>query len=176
MRQGFTLIEYVIYIGIVAIVLTSALSFAWMMINDQIKLEKVINLNTGGSLVLQNVAHYVQRADSIDPLTLYGNPKGRLVLNYSTNPQVTFDIYQKQVTLGDSVETINKLRMTEGASPAVDLTSDNVTVNRFIVSDASKTGSTTLDIILDLGDVNPSRAYAYEADNIWTISVTLRKN
>jgi len=175
MRQGFSLIEYVIYIGIVAIVLTSSLSFAWMMINDQVKLDAEIDVNTTGALVIEKLGYYIERVDNIDSLTLYGVDSGRIVLNYATNPQITIDTYQKQITMGNATLTITKLRFKEGASAAVDLTSDDVDVEDFILTDLSKANSTTVGIELRLEAVNPSKSRAHDSTETWTNSVTLRK-
>jgi len=176
---GLSLIEYVIYIGIVALVLVASITFAWVIINDQTKQTAIYEVNEDGNLVLDKVSNYLQRADNIDSTTIYSTNPGTLVLNFDTNPQITFDTYQKIVTLGDETVTTTKLRMQEGVAAAVDITSDKVDVTNFVIEDITNTplgGTTTVQIYLTLSSVNPSSSKAYDSENSWTITSTPRKH
>ena len=173
--RGFTLVEFLIYIGMVTFVLISSITFAWILINDQTKSESLAEVNDNGSFILNKISYYTKRVDTIDNQTIYDTNPGKLVLNYASNPQIIFDTYQKQVTLGDIAVNITKLRMKEGVNPAVDITSDRVDVTNFIITDFSKTGATTIKVDLTLETVNPSKSKAYEAQNSWTTSITIRK-
>ncbi|MFA5076491.1 MAG: prepilin-type N-terminal cleavage/methylation domain-containing protein [Patescibacteria group bacterium] len=174
-QRGFTLIEFVIYIGIVTFVLIASLTFAWTIINDQIKQGNLIEVNYHGGFIMQKVLYYSQRASTVDAQTVYNTNPGKLVLNYPTNPQIVIDTYQKQITLGGNPVTITKLRFQEGVSTAIDLTSDEVTVNNFSITNLSTANVTTFRVDLDLEAVNPSGSKTYEAQNAWTISATLRQ-
>lgn len=174
-QKGFTLIEFIIYIGIVTLVLIASLTFAWTLINDQIKQERLIEVNDNGSFVLEKISYYTKRAASLDAQTIYDINPGKLVLNYSSNPQVIIDTYQKEVTLGEISTTIIKLRIKIGAEPAIDIISDKINVTNFIITDLSNASAVTLKIDLSLEAVNPSKSKTYEAQNSWTTSFTLRK-
>lgn len=174
-QQGITLIEYTIYIGIVAFVLLSVISFAWVIINDQTKQQALVEVNDMGGFVSSEIGYAVRRAESIDAQTVYDVNPGRLVINYQAEPQIIFDTYQKEITLGDQTLFITKLRMQEGANPAVDITSDLVDVTEFIITDLSKTNIITLQMILEIERVNPSNDKIYEAARSWTPSFSVRE-
>lgn len=173
--RGFTLIEFVIYIGIVTFVLSASVIFAYTLINDQAKQESLIEVTSDGGFALDKLSYYIQRANSVDAQTIYSTNPGKLVLNFSDGSKIVFDTFQKQITLGGSTVDIIKLRMQKDADQAVELTSDKVTVTNFVITNLSSAGATVLKIDLSLGAVNPSNSKIYAAQNSWTTSVTLRK-
>ncbi len=174
-QQGITLIEYTIYIGIVAFVLLSSVTFAWVIIDDQTKQQSLVEVNDMGSFVSGKIGYAVRRAESIDELTTYDVNPGRLMINYQAEPQITFDTYQKEITLGDETFFITKLRRQEGANPAVDITSDLVNVTEFIITDLSTASIVTLQLTLGIERVNPSNDKTYEAVMSWTPSFSVRE-
>ncbi len=172
-QKGFTLIELILYVAILAIVVIAILTFAWTFINDQQKQQRLTEVDDSGAMILDQIIYQVKNANSVDGETVFDSNPGKLVINFPSQPQITFDTYEKNVTLGDVVTTIKILRMTEDASPAVHLTSEAVTVTNFVINDLSNSIATTLQIQLSLEAVNPAGAQAYEAQNSWTTSVTL---
>ncbi|NQT50352.1 prepilin-type N-terminal cleavage/methylation domain-containing protein [Candidatus Kuenenbacteria bacterium] len=175
MRKGFTLIEIIIYLGIVTVLLTACLSFAWVIINDQIKQEQLTEVNDAGTFVLDKITYHSKRANAINAQTLYDLNPGKLILNYVSGPQITIDTYEKQITLGDTQTTITKLRLQHGSDPAVDITGDKINVTNFTISDLSNANAYTIQIEFAIETVNPTNSKTYEAQNSWTTSVTLRK-
>jgi hypothetical protein len=172
---GFTLLEFIIYIGLVTFVLAASVVFAHTLIDDQAKQELLIEVNEDGGFVLDKLSYYIQRADSVDAQTVYNTSPGKLVLNFFDGSKVIFDTFQKQITLGDSTVNVTKLRMQRGTDPAVELVSDKITVTNFAITNLSSAGATVLKINLSLAAVNPSNSQTYAAQNSWTTSATLRK-
>lgn len=174
-KRGFTIIEFIIYIGITSILLIATLTFAFVIINDQIKQSRIMEVNNIGSFVIGKIAYYTTRADSVDAATNYNTNPGKLVLNNGANPQITFDTYAKTLQLnGGNVEII-KLRMKIGTGTAVDITSDKVSVTNFTLTNASGSGGTTVQVNLTVSSVNPSATNIYAAENYWNNAFTLRK-
>jgi len=174
MPKGFTLIELIIYLAIIAIVLTASISFAWVLINDQIKLHAITELNDNAHFVMDKFVYHAKRAIEIDAQTVFDSNPGKLVLNYHTNPQITIDTYTKQITVGDQTVNITKLRLKHGADPAQDITSDEVNVTNFTITNLSNPNAKTIQVALNMEKVNPSSHKIYEAQNSWTISLTPR--
>ena len=173
MHKAFTIIEQIIYFALATIVIASTLSFAWSIINDKTKQEHLTNLDSQAMLIFNKLSYAVPRADNIDATTVYSNNPGKLILNYSDNPSVTIDTYNKQITLAENVYTIKKLRITEN-SIAHDLTNDETNVANFTITNLT-TSASTIKIDLALNSLNPSGHKTYAASNSWTTSLTLRK-
>lgn len=174
-KTGFTLLEIMLYIGITAIMAMVCFSFFFRIIKDKTKQERIAEVEETGQFVLRKMTYYTRRANTVGATTVYNVSPGTLVLTYVANPQVTFDTYQKQITLAGSPIMITKLRIKVGAGAAVDITSDKLNVTNFLLKNLSNAGATTVEINLALEAVNPVNAKMYEAKNSWTTSVTLRK-
>ena len=173
-HQGFTLLEYVIYIGIVAMVLVAMVDFAWVLLNDQAKQEIAADINDLGVHALDQITYHAQRANSIDPSTVYNTNPGELILNYDSGPDYIFDTYQENIMVGDSQVTITKLRMEQVGGDQVDLTSERVDVTNFVITDLSGVNSTTINIDLTFESVNPEESKVYESENSWSTTITTR--
>lgn len=174
MQKGFTLIELIIYLAIVAIVLTASVSFAWVLINDQIKQQAITEINDNAHFVMDKFVYHTKRSIEIDAQTIFDSNPGKLVLNYFTNPQITIDTYRKEITMGDATVLITKLRLQHGTDPAQDLTSDEINITNFTVTNLSNPNAKTVQVDLSMEKVNPSNHKIYEAQNSWTISLTPR--
>lgn len=174
-ESGFTLIEFLIYIGLVAIILSATVLFAWVLINDQIKHSNITTIESTGEFILNAIEYHVQRADSLDALTVYGSNPGRLVLNYLSNPWINFETYQKQISQGGQIFPITKLRFHEDGSTQIDMTGDNVVVSNFVIHDRSVGGVIAIEVDLTLDMVNTSGSQVFDATNSWARTVTLRK-
>lgn len=173
-RPGFTLIEFIIYIGIVAAVLTASVTITWRLINDQIKLAAIDAVDYAGSFVLNDMAYQGKRAASVNAGTVFDIHPGTLIFDFPAQPDITYDTYQKQITVGDTMVNISKLRRQAGTDPPEDMTSDGVNVTNFLVTDLSGSGPETVKINLSIEAVNPGGSRAYSAENTWSTTVTIR--
>lgn len=173
-HKGFTLIEFIIYISLTSFLVIASLNFIWTIVGDKVKQEQLSGVNDSGAFVLKKIFYSIQRADGLNGQSVFNIHPGKLVLN-TTSGQTVFDTYQKNVSLGSTTIAITKLRMTEGISPATDLTSDEIDVRSFVINNFSNSGATTIRVNLTLGSVNPAGTKIYEAQNSWTTSATIRK-
>lgn len=173
-RRGFTLVEFIIYIGLASFFIVASLNFVWMLLSGGIKQGQLTEVNDSGVFILQKISYSVQRADGLNDQSIFNVHPGRLVLDASGG-QIVFDTYQKNITLGSEVVAITKLRMTHGPNPSADLTSDQVNVQNFVINNFSASGSAAVRLNLTLGSVNPTGSKTYEAQNSWTASAVIRK-
>ncbi len=173
-KKGFTLIELLIYIGISLIVITSLLSTAWIVIQDQIKQERFEEVYSTGTFILDKISYLEKRANTLAGSTVYDTNPGKITLTFTSNPSITIDTYQKDITIAGSTITITKLRWTEGSNPSIDLTSDRVNVSQFILKDLSSGSAKTTKIDMTLESVNPTGSTVYGAQYTWSSTITKR--
>jgi len=173
-HAGFTLIEFMIYISIVASVLLSATVFSRMLVENQVKQEALSEVGYNGSFAIERMMYVGQRADALAAQSVYGAHPGVLIFN-TPNGQTVIDTYQKNITHNGVALTIRKLRLQEGGAAAVDLTSDAVDVSRFYLSNFSSGATFSVKISLIIQAVNPGGSKAYEASQSWDTTVTVRK-
>jgi len=130
-RSGFTLIELIIYISITTFVLISIVTFMWGVMDGENRMNVSNELTENGKVVFDKVTEKMRNAEDVvvGSSTFDTNP-GVLVLDVGSE-NLTFDTYDKDVTVGGVQLTITKIRMQEGSDPAVDLTSDKVDVTDF---------------------------------------------
>ncbi|HAZ28257.1 MAG TPA: hypothetical protein DCY48_00570 [Candidatus Magasanikbacteria bacterium] len=173
-RAGFTLLEFVIYIGMTTMVLVSLLSFTWSILHNRAKQAALMEVNNSGNFALEQMLYYTRRASTIGSDTIYGTDPGKLVLTSNTNPTVTIDTYQTSVALGETIVPITKLRLQHGSATPIDITSDRVHVASFILANLTSDTLPTVQITLHLEAANPSNSVFYEAEKTFVTSATLR--
>lgn len=173
-KKGFTLVELIVYIGIVSIVVVPLTTITWMLIGDQVKQERITEVNDIGTFALQRISQETKEASSINVGTVFDTNPGTLTLEFSDKDNITFDTYEKAIVVGSQNVVIRTLRITEGSNPSVDLTSDLLSVSQFYITDRSTSSATSIQIELGVEAVNPTNTKAYEAQNSWATSITLR--
>lgn len=174
MKKGFTLIELVLYIALVGMILTTALTFTWTIIQDQNKQASLSEAYYNFSFAAEKISYYLERASSLEGTTIYNSHPGKLVINYPNIDQVTVDSYEKIITQGDNDITIRKLRFTQGAT-IEDLTSDQINVTDFTLNNISLPKADTIQVNLSLEHINPSNSKQYEGKFSQSFSVTLKQ-
>ena len=128
MNKAFTLIEFLIYIGIVGIVLIVAGAIALNILFDKAKLTAIEEVNQNARFVMEKIAERVRNAETINS-PAQGNFASSLSLKMSDanlDPTV-FD-------LSDGI-----VRIQEGSGLPINLTSDEITVANFQFTNVSYT-------------------------------------
>lgn len=172
-RQGFTLLEIVIYLGLVMVVTIPGVTLLWVLVGDQVKQERFAEVHDVRGAITQTMVRAVRSAQSVNAATLYDVHPGKLVLDYTGLPQTTFETYTTTVNVGGTNVSIRKLRVRVSVV-SYDLTSDGVNVDNFLIKNLTSGGATTLEINFSLSAVNPSSSKIYDATETWKTSVTLR--
>lgn len=172
-KQGFTITELLVYVGVAALIVTSSLSIIWTTIADQNKSKSSTLVNETGDLVLDRIGEFSKEANSIDSNTVFNSTTGKLVLSYLNKSDITIEAYDTTVQLGDNSVSTTKLKVQSGSSFSKDIVPDKVRVKKFLLKDLSNSSSYSFKVILALERLNPPTK-SYHAEQTWTTAFTLR--
>lgn len=162
-NQGFTLVELLIYIVILATFLVVIISFLWTIIFGNIKEISFQEIQQNGRFVLTKITQETKKATGINS-PLPGFTSSTLSLAMAApylNPTV-FDVVS------------GKLRITQGAVGPYILTSDQVTISSLQFTNLSYLDSPgTIQIEMTIGRNNPGARTEYAASINLKSSITL---
>lgn len=139
-NKGFTLIELIVYVAIASGVLVSIITFAWAVMGSGVRVDVSSELTQNGRFILEKITQEIHAAENvvIDSSSFGVNP-GVLTLDLAgPNTDVVFDTYSKNVIVGGQSVDITKLRMKDGDSPVLDITSDKVDVTNFVITNLTR--------------------------------------
>lgn len=161
--RGFTLIEFLLYIGILTVVLALACGFLWNIIFGTIKATSHQEVQENGRFILTKMTQEIKKASGVNS-PLGGATSTVLSLamaNASLDPTV-FDLVD------------GKLRITSGAHGPYELNSDQVTVNNFQFTDLSYSGTPgTIRVEMTVSHINPDGRIEYEASADFRSTISL---
>lgn len=151
MNRGFTLIELIIYIGIVVVFLLGAINFGLEIIYGNIKAGAIREVQQNARFAMEKMARIIEEAKAINSPEP-GNSANSFSLemtNPSLNPTI-FDVSN------------NKLRLTQGMKGSYELTSDRVIVSGLQFTNLSyvETPGTVL-IEMKIDHINPGNQREY---------------
>lgn len=168
-KNGFTLIELILYVALVSIFVTGAVYFAWDIIYGRVKSgvqqEVSQNLRLASKRIIQEIRN-AQGVNSIDTSTI------SLVMQDAARNPTVFDLSNGRLRIGYG---------SSGSCPTsapCTLTSDEVTVTDFTFTDLSSGGGETINIsfTITLESNNPSGRQEWERSDTFSTSVELRSN
>lgn len=162
-RQGFTLIEFIIYIAIVAFILVLMTGFLWDTISGDIKETSYQEVQQNGRFTLAKIIQETKRATSINnPLPgISANSLSLAMANPSFNPTI-FDLYQ------------GKLRIIQGTDGPYDLTTNGVIVGNLKFTNLSFVDTPgTIRIEMEINHINPSGRVEYQSSMDFKSTVSL---
>lgn len=166
-HKGFTLVELIVYLGLVTVILVSVTTFAWNVVNGKMKSQSVQEVGQNGRFSLERITQDVHGARGLNVAqSTFGVNPSRLSLQMrggAANPTV-FDL--------DSAT--NRLRITQGVQAPQFLTSDEVRVTEFIVENRSVGRSENIEVHLTIERVNPSGSSAFSASESWETAIEVR--
>jgi hypothetical protein len=161
-NKGFTFVEMIIYIAIFTIVLFVIFRLFWQVQVSDIKGRVSRETKENISQTMEIFKHYVRQADNLNAGdSVFGSNPG--ILSLENGGAIKIDTYEKEITIGGKTQTIRKLRLTEGVDPALDITSDHVNVDNFVLTDLTHDaglGAVLMD--LTVSGVNPGGDPLYE--------------
>ncbi len=153
--KGFTLLEFILYFALIAIVISSITLFAVDVIRTRAKTAVIAEVEQNMRFGLQRILRTVRQAEKLNiGASAFDDDDGVLSVDMpsASNTPTVFD-------LADGV-----LRMKEGAGPATALTSDRVTVSSLRFSKDNLGGNTvavTAALTLSFASDNPDQVYTY---------------
>jgi len=148
--SGFTLLELLVYIGIVVVVITAVTALTIDLLRGRAKATSLEVVNQNARLVLERMTTAIREANLVNRLdSVFGSSPGRLSLEMpivGQNPTV-FDV------------VANELRITEGSGGvATPLTSPDVEVASLTFTHLNQATSEGIQISLTVRRKNVSGA------------------
>ena len=165
MKKGFTILELLLYIGILSVVIFSIAFFIQMMMSARLKSQTIAEVEQQGQQVMQKITQVIRNANSITAPTAG-----------ASGASLTIDVYDagKDPTVFDVA--LNVLRIKEGAAAVIPLTSSRVNATGFSVHNLSRASTAgTVRIQFTLTHVNTSQKNEFEYSKTFYGSANIRK-
>lgn len=163
--RGFTLIEFLLYIGLVGIVLTVAGAIGLNILFGKAKLGAIEEVSQNARFAMEKISERTRNAEAItNPGIGATGPSLSLQMADSSKNPTIFDIAG------------GILRIKEGAGSPVDLTSNELAVISLQFSNISYTGIPgTARIQMTVQYNNPSGRKEYEFQKTFYTTANIRK-
>jgi type II secretory pathway component PulJ len=166
LRKGFSLMELIVYIGIIALVSTSLVLFSVALSNSRQKALAASEVEANAKIVLNYLSRTIRSARAIDDAnSLFDNNQGRLALwlgPNQTNPVVF------------SLDGSSRPQVIVGANGVVNLSSGAVWLARFKFTKLSDR-QIAIDLEMRAGQAGTNPAPENFYQSAVTTVVTLRK-
>lgn len=163
-KKGFTIVELLLYIGIVSVIVFSLSIFVTLVISVRTKNQTVLLVEQEGAAIMQNITQTIRNSSAINqPLAgATGATLSLEELNSSLNPTV-FDLSN------------GALRIKEGTSQPIDLSSSMVTVSGLSFSNLTRTGTFgTVRVQFTISRNNPNNRNEYDYSQIFYGTASIR--
>lgn len=163
-KQGFTLIEVLLYIAITVTIITATISFLFSILQLRIKSNVIADVEQQGIQVMQQVLSVVRNADGVI-FPAQGLNDSFLVIDAlgTVNDPTTFN------------ELGGVFQIQEGAGPFIHLTNSHVIISGLNFYNLSKTDTSgTVKISFTVTYINPEGRNEYNYSKSFTGSASLR--
>lgn len=163
-KKAFTLIELLIYLGIVSGLLVVAGAFTWSIIKGSVKSASLREVQQNGRLAMEIVTREIKSASGINnPLAGESADTLSLIMSdNSLNPTI-FELLNNQILLSQGVD-----------GPYL-LTTDQILVSNLNftnLSYADTPGTIRIEMTLDYNNLGAQPEYNASIDLITTVSLT----
>ena len=165
MNRGFTLIELIIYITIVAGVLIVAFNFGWEIIYGNIKSQAMREVQQNSRLATEKITEAILGASGINNLT-------------PGNSDIILSLAMQDSSLNPTLFEVvgGKLMITQKRSGPYELTNDRVRVTNLQFTNVSYVDTPgTIKIQMTIEHVNPNNLKQYEVSFETENTISLRK-
>ena len=162
-KKGFTLIETLIYIGIIGIIVTALTSFTISIGNSRNKTYVVQEVHANARFALNLIGGKIREADIItSPAS--GNSTGTIVLKMQgANPDITFNV-------NDGI-----LQMIEGADSPISMTAGRVNIDSITFTNLGRVGEReNIHIKMTISYRN-NESTIFNYSNTYQTSISIRK-
>jgi type II secretory pathway pseudopilin PulG len=163
-KNGFTLVELLLYISISATVLLVVISLLALVIKGQIKNQAITEVEQQGGVIMDIITANIRNADSaISPGAGEASDSLVLAMPDAGRDPVIFDSYNRTI------------RITEGQGDPVPLSNSRVLVSDLNFANlAPEDIPSSVRIEFTLEHINPEGRYEYEYKKTFTGSATVR--
>ena len=167
-QQGFTLIEVIIYVGVIGLILVSLIRFSITIQNPREKVFGTQEVDTNARFIMSEIGRQIRRAESINVGTsTFDADPGVLSLEMAV-PAENPTIISLDADDGN-------IQITQGTDPAIILNSDRVKITNLdfeYMGGAGDKENVAIDMTVET--TAPPTAPNYSSIDLQT-SVTLRK-
>jgi hypothetical protein len=162
--NALSLVELLLYIAISAVILISVTQLVGVIYQSQIKSKTIEEVNQQGAYLMQQITDNVRNSSTITTPTR-GNASNTLVFN-------SYDVTKGTVTYSISA---NKLFVTEGGNPAVQLSSNKVNITNFTITNASQASTDgNVRIQITISHINPDNRNEFSYQKTYYGSASTR--
>jgi len=163
--SAFTLLEFLLYAGIVAVLLFAATEVILSLMDGRAKIEAIQEVNQNERTAMQIMLQSIKNANAVS-FPYPSSTSAVLILqtdSVATSPTI-FSVYNQQ------------LQMKEGSAATTTLTSSRVTVPFLSFQNLSATGSpANIQIRLSVSSTNPTNDPDYAAGDSTEGSAAVRR-
>ena len=168
-KNGFTLIELILYVALISVFVTGAVYFAWDIIYGRVKSSVQQEVSQNLRLASKRLIQEIRNAEGVSSI---GASTISLVMENSARNPTAFDVSNGRLRIGYGAS---------GSCPTTSpctLTSDQVTVTDLTFTDLSSGGGETINVsfTITLESNNPSGRQEWERSDTFSTSVELRSN
>lgn len=163
--KGFTLVELLLYVGMLAMLLLVMSLFLSVIFQTHIKSQTIAEVEQQGVQVMQVITQVIRNADSINSPAIGVSAASLSVSTYApANNPTLFDL------------SGGTLRITQDAGQAVPLTNDRVAISSLSFQNLSRTGTPgIIRIQFIVSSVNAGSRNEYDFQKTFIGSASLRQ-
>ncbi|MFH1170149.1 MAG: type II secretion system protein [Candidatus Vogelbacteria bacterium] len=159
-NHGYTLVEAIIYIAILAVLAVTFVSLLFTMVRAYTEFQLERSLTSSASLGLERLVRETRQAKNIDPASTLGSSPGRLLLNTTDEAGAA--------TTRDFYLSLDTLMVKEGSGAAASTTAQNVTVDNLIFRQINTPNSQAVKIEMTL---TAKRGTAFRTQKFYSTAV-----
>lgn len=177
-KKAFTLMELIVYVAISATVLVGIITFSWNIMGTGVKVDISTELTQNARTCMEKFTQGVQAAMDLDTGgSTFDIHPGVLSLDYDlAADDIVIDTYEKQIDVAGNPTTIRKLRLTKGSESPVDITSDQMNVTNFVITNLTRdTDAQNVTMQLTLEYINVDNHYPWNNTITIETSATIRE-
>jgi type II secretory pathway pseudopilin PulG len=164
-RNGYTLLEFLIYIAIVGVLVIATTSVMFAILGGQAKLQAIQEVGYNSRAAMERMLLAIRNANAITTPGV-GSTSSILILqmpNSSASPT--------QFLLANGA-----LQMKEGSSATSPLTGDEIVIRNLTFRNLTATGTQgTIRIEMSVSSSNPGGSKEYDANQSFNATASIRK-
>ncbi len=156
-HKGMTLLETVLYIGIISIVLPTFTIFVFHVWQQQVKFDARMRLGQTSSLIFFELSHNLTEADAIQiSASTLGTDNSILRFKDKNGTNLVIDSVSTTIDFSGTNQTVRRLRFTRGNDTPVWLTEPEHDVSKWRVDSVRDNNGvlTGLRVSFDVGLIN----------------------
>lgn len=162
MKKAFTLIELLLYIGLMTIILNVGIYFVWQMIGSKTKNMVYVEVEKNLMLSLEKISHETKRAKSLFTPAVVGEQTSELILNQPNGSNTKFYLIDGVLWMDDGV--------------ALPLTSQRVKITELSFLRLEPTLPGVFQVKIKINYNNPEQKKEYQAEISTQKTISLRDN